>query len=100
MADTIEVAKSGRAMCRTCRESVAKGDLRFGEEVANAYSDAGGTTHLWHHLACAAKKKPSRVREALVAFDGEVPNRDEIDRLIAENEPKEKPSKFPYGERA
>jgi hypothetical protein len=38
----------------------------------------------WHHLACAARKRPAPVREALSQFPGEVPGRDEIEKLLAE----------------
>src|SRR5271170_7159638 len=110
MADVIEVAKSARAMCRTCRANIAKGELRFGEEVPSAFGDGGGTTRLWHHLPCAAKKKPAQLRSALAAFDAErsargdgadaIPDRAAIDAAIAENEPKQKPIRFPYAERA
>jgi len=57
MAHVIEAAKSGRAACRTCKEPIAKGELRLGEEVPNQFA-GGETTHVWHHLACAAKKRP------------------------------------------
>jgi hypothetical protein len=100
MAHIVETAKSGRARCRTCGEGIEKGALRFGEEVPNAFSESGGTTFHWHHLRCAAKKKPAELREALAAHPGPVPDREEIDRLIAEYEPKQKPSAFPYAERA
>ena len=43
MAHIIEEAKSGRAGCRTCRKPIAKGELRFGEEVENQFADAGET---------------------------------------------------------
>jgi hypothetical protein len=100
MAHIVDTAKSGRARCRTCGEGILKGDLRFGEEVPNAFSDTGGTAFQWHHLPCAAKKKPSQLRQALETFAGTVPNRQLIDHLIAENEPKQKPTSFPYAERA
>jgi poly [ADP-ribose] polymerase len=100
MADVIEVAKSARAMCRTCRAAIAKGELRFGEEVPSAFGDGSGTTRLWHHLPCAAKKKPEKLRVALASFDGEVPDRAALDAAIAVNEPKQKPIHFPYAERA
>lgn len=100
MAHIVEAAKSGRARCRTCGEGILKGDVRFGEEVPNAFSESGGTTFHWHHLRCAAKKKPSQLAEALKTFAGEVPDREEIERLIAENAAKQKPSTFPYAERA
>jgi poly [ADP-ribose] polymerase len=100
MAHTIEVAKTGRATCRTCRQPIAKGDHRFGEETANAFDASGGTMFLWHHLACAAKKKPTQLGEALRSFAGEVPNREELERTIAAEAPKQKPIVFPYAERA
>lgn len=100
MAHIVETAKSGRARCRTCGEGIQKGEARFGEEVPNAFSDSGGMALQWHHLRCAAKKKPSQLREALGTFPGAVPDRAELDRLIAENEPKQRPTTFPYAELA
>jgi poly(ADP-ribose) polymerase-like protein len=99
---TIEVAKTGRARCRICREAIAKGDLRFGEEMPNAFSDSGGTTWGWHHLTCAARKMAPKVKEALTRFVGPVPNQAEIDALLAEGEKKAAaaPAAFPYAERA
>lgn len=100
MAHIVETAKSGRAKCRTCGEGISKGEIRFGEEVPNAFSESGGMALHWHHLRCAAKKKPSQLREALTSFPGPVPDRAELDRLIAENEPKQRPTTFPYAELA
>ena len=60
MPHIIEEAKSGRAGCRTCRKPIAKGELRFGEEVENQFADAGETTHRWHHMACAAGSKTAK----------------------------------------
>ncbi len=99
MAHTIETAKSGRAGCRTCRQPIAKGELRFGEEVPNAFSDSGGTSYQWHHLRCAAQKKPHQLKETLATFTGEVPDRAALDELIREGEAKAKPA-FPYAERS
>jgi len=100
MAHTLEVAKSGRATCRTCRQPIPKGDVRFGEEAPNAFSDSGGTMFLWHHVLCAAKKKPGQLKEAMKSFAGDIPNRDEVERIIAVEEPKQKPTSMPYAERA
>ena len=99
MAHVIEAAKSGRSNCRTCRSSIGKGELRFGEETLNAFSDSGGTTHQWHHLRCAAQKKPHQVREALATFEGEVPDRAALEATLGEAESKVKPA-FPYAERS
>lgn len=99
MAHMIEEAKSGRASCRTCKKPIAKGELRMGEEVANAFS-AGDTTYQWHHLPCAAKKKPLVLEEALKTTDVPVPNKAELETEIAANKKNAKPETFPYAERA
>jgi hypothetical protein len=96
MAETIEVAKTGRARCRVCRENIEKGALRYGEEQPSAFAE--GMQWVWHHLTCAAKKKPVGVRTALAAFEGEVPNRAEVEALLAEGD--KVATVFPYAERA
>jgi hypothetical protein len=63
MADSIELAPSGRAKCRACRQPVAKGELRFGEVVPNPYGE--GEAHFWYHLRCAALRLPDKLLEAL-----------------------------------
>ena len=95
----IEAAKTGRASCRSCRKSIAKGDLRLGEEVPNAFA-AGESTYQWHHLACAAKKKPLVLEEALGTTELEIPERAALETDIAANKKNQKPAKFPYAERA
>src|SRR5690349_4657085 len=99
MANIIEESKSNRATCRSCRQKIEKGALRYGEETPNAFDPDGGTAYAWHHLLCAAKKKPSEVKVALAAFSGEVPNREELDKTLAEAKDSGKPP-FPYAERA
>ncbi|MEW5848708.1 MAG: hypothetical protein AB2A00_07830 [Myxococcota bacterium] len=99
MPHMIEEAKSGRASCRTCREKIGKGELRFGEEAANAFDPEGGATHQWHHLLCAARKKPQLVKETLETFTGAVPNRAEVDQAIAESIDTARPP-FPFAEHA
>jgi hypothetical protein len=99
MAHMIEVSKSGRAKCRTCREPIAKDELRFGEETINAFSD-GDMTYMWHHLMCAAKKKPAQLKVALDAYEDEIPDRDEIEKVMKASAGKQKPSTFPYAEKA
>jgi Poly(ADP-ribose) polymerase and DNA-Ligase Zn-finger region len=96
MAETIEAAKTGRARCRTCRESIEKGTLRFGEETPSAFAE--GMQWVWHHLACAAKSRPAAVRGALAAFEGEVPDRAELEAQLATAE--ETATVYPYAERA
>ncbi len=101
MANTIEVAKSGRAQCRACKKPIAKGELRFGVENAKQFGedDASATSYLWHHLTCAASKHPDLLRPALDAYEGEVANRDELEKLMADADAK-KPPPFPYADRA
>ena len=99
MADTIEPAKSGRAACRTCKQPIQKGELRFGEEVPNMFAE-GEPTYQWHHLGCAATKKAGKLKAALAAFAGDVPGKEALLKTVEENAAKEKPATFPYAERA
>lgn len=99
MAHTIEVAKSGRAQCRSCRTAIPKGELRFGEETPSQFGDLGDSQFRWHHLKCAASKLPDELRTALATFEGEIPNREELDTLMAEADAK-KPPPFPYADKA
>ncbi len=66
MAHVIEPAASGRSRCRGCARAIAKGELRFGERMANPFADEGDAT-FWFHLACAACKRPEPFLEALAA---------------------------------
>ncbi|MDB4943969.1 MAG: hypothetical protein JWP97_3503 [Labilithrix sp.] len=99
MAHVIEVAKSGRAGCRTCRNPIPKGELRFGEESPNAFGEPGDVSFRWHHLKCAAQKLPDELKSALATYEGDVPDREELDKLMAEAEAS-KPPPFPYADRA
>jgi poly [ADP-ribose] polymerase len=101
VAHVIEEAKSGRAGCRTCRKPIAKGELRFGEEVESQFADGGETTYRWHHLACAAGAKTDALREALaqslVSISAEA--RAELDRQMAEADAK-RPPPYPHADKA
>jgi poly [ADP-ribose] polymerase len=100
MANVIEEAKSGRASCRTCKKVIAKGELRFGEEAANAFGDQPSMR--WHHLACAADKMPAELEEALKAYPGEVSDRPALEKIMADSIAKghAKPGGFPYADKA
>jgi hypothetical protein len=76
MPSVIEVAKTGRAKCRACKQNIAKDELRFGEEVASQFGD--GESLQWYHLACAAEARPVELQPVLEAYDGDVPNRAEL----------------------
>lgn len=78
MVHKIEVAPSGRAACRSCGEKIGKGELRFGESVTSQYGEA----FEWHHLKCAASKKPVLLGAALEHFEGEVPERAALDAAM------------------
>jgi hypothetical protein len=100
MANVIEEAKSGRASCRTCKKTIAKGDLRLGVEVTTQFSDTPSLA--WHHLLCAAGKLPGELEEAMAAYPGDIPNKAEIEVAIADSlkKGKGKPGGFPYIDRA
>ncbi|APR88445.1 hypothetical protein A7982_13794 [Minicystis rosea] len=46
---SVEVSKTGRASCRTCKEAIGKGELRLGEP----YEYDGHEAIRWHHPKCA-----------------------------------------------
>jgi hypothetical protein len=96
----IEVAKSGRARCRSCSEGIGKGELRLGEEAPNPFSESGGMSYRWHHLKCAAQKKPRELKFALERYEGEIAERGELLKTIDEWEgrqrAKKKATAFPY----
>jgi hypothetical protein len=100
MANVIEESKSNRATCRTCREKIEKGALRFGEESPNAFNP-DAPSYLWHHLLCAAQKKPAAVKPVLATYTGEVPNRAEIETALSSSKMSAKEQgAYPYAERA
>lgn len=78
---TIEAAKSGRAKCRRCRQSIGKGELRLGEQVDNPYGEGDAT--LWYHLACGTIKRPQAFLVAEQSFSEEIPERSQL-TLLAE----------------
>ncbi|MGO9837007.1 MAG: hypothetical protein ACLP1X_22655 [Polyangiaceae bacterium] len=96
MAHKIEPAPSGRASCRGCKEPIAKGVVRFAEEAPNPYSEDGGMSFRYWHLACAAPKLANEVGAALGAYDGPVEDRAAIEALVKEHARPE----MPFAERA
>jgi hypothetical protein len=73
MPDLLERAPSGRSRCRACSGTIAKDELRFGEEVDNPFTD--GRTTLWFHVDCAALRRPEKARPLLAEDREDVPNR-------------------------
>ena len=97
MPHAIELAKTGRSSCRTCKTTIGKDELRIGEEVSNAFAP-GETTFTWHHLQCAAKKKPSVVKQAIEHTDLEIPDKQQLMKTLEEAGKNEKPTVFPHAE--
>ena len=98
MPHKIEVASTGRARCRGCKEAVAKGDARFAEEFQNPYSEDGGMSFRYWHLPCAAKALANELAPALAAYDGPIDDalRTETQALILANMRPE----MPYADQA
>ena len=97
----IEAARSSRSRCRTCRRKIDKGTLRLGVLLEGPY----GTGYLWHHLTCAAKRKPDDVEAAYAeqawAEGVEVPPLEELRKLKEKAEEAKANRKLaPYLERA
>lgn len=65
MDHRIELAKSGRAKCRACKRSIAKGEPRFAESVPNPVAD--GDTRHFYHPTCAAERRPGPLGELLAS---------------------------------
>lgn len=78
MPDRIEVAASGRARCRACRRSIAKGEERFAEAVPNPV--AAGESQQYYHLPCAAERRPKPFAAFLASSD---PPRTDLEGLAA-----------------
>lgn len=98
MAHVIERAKSGRAVCKTCQEAIAQGELRFGEEIPNAFSGRPGVR--WHHLRCGADARPAQLLEALAAWAEPLEDRGALEARAALALGQAPPTEFPFAERA
>lgn len=79
MAHIFEPATSGRSKCRGCGQSIARGELRFGESVPNLFAD--GDTTLWFHPLCAAYKRPQPLLETLETTTEGIPDRERIEQV-------------------
>ena len=78
MPHLFESAVSGRSKCRGCGQPVPRGELRFGERLANPFAD--GEMTLWFHPACAAYKRPEALLRALAETTATIPDREELER--------------------
>ncbi|MAW28389.1 MAG: hypothetical protein CMP98_06300 [Gammaproteobacteria bacterium] len=52
----VEPDSFGRSKCRGCKQNIAKGSLRFDEQLPIPFAD--GDMSLWLHLPCAAFRRP------------------------------------------
>jgi hypothetical protein len=81
MANVFEPAASGRAKCRGCGRTLAKGEWRFGERLPNPFGE-GEVTH-WFHPACAAYKRPEAIMASLGDAPPELPERADLEVISA-----------------
>lgn len=81
MAHVFEPAASGRAKCRGCGRTLAKGEWRFGERLPNPFGE-GEVTH-WFHPACAAYKRPEAVAASLGEAPPRLPDRAGLERITS-----------------
>jgi hypothetical protein len=74
MPHTFEPAASGRSKCRGCGRAIGRGELRFGERLANPFAEGAEMT-LWFHPLCAAYKRPESMLEAIAEAPSDLPDR-------------------------
>jgi hypothetical protein len=80
LPDVIEPALSARAKCRGCGSPIAKGELRFGEALPNAFGE--GESTFWFHLSCGACMRPEKFGPALEAQSPAPPDADWLKRAV------------------
>ena len=78
MPHVFENAPSARSKCRGCGRALQRGELRFGERLANPFAD--GEMTLWFHPGCAAWKRPEQILQALAEASTAIPSRDALER--------------------
>jgi hypothetical protein len=98
VSDLIQVAATGRSKCRGCGAAIAKGELRFGEALPNAYGE--GEAMYWFHLPCAAAMRPEKFLPALDASSEAVDGADELRRVAEEGITHPRLSRLVRAERA
>lgn len=82
MEHRIEVAPSGRATCKSCGKTIAKGELRLGEQYASQFGSDGFAIR-WHHLLCGAQKLPDVLKTAMGSYSADIPNRAELEAAMS-----------------
>ncbi len=79
MPHVIEPAPTGRAKCRGCAQPIARGELRFGEQVPNPFGEGEAT--LWFHPRCAAYKRPESLLATLAEVGDIATDRAELEAI-------------------
>ena len=77
----IELAKSGRSKCQICGELIEKETLRLGIETPDENYPKRMIVQ-WFHLKCAARRKSAELLAAMNNFNGEIPDKKEIEKLM------------------
>jgi hypothetical protein len=80
MPHVFELAPSGRSKCRGCDRTIARGELRFGERLANPFAEGAEMT-VWFHPACAACKRPEPLLQAMGETLETVPDREKLEHV-------------------
>jgi hypothetical protein len=97
----IEVSPSGRATCRGCKQTIAKGELRFAESYSLPTGEQG---QRYYHLRCGAENARAGFQVALGQYDGEIPDRAALEAILAAPPAKGKGGKgtlpLPHADRA
>lgn len=99
----IEISPSGRAQCRGCKEKIEKGELRFAETYSIPGTDQEGKRY--YHLKCAADKALAGFKDAVDAYEGDIPDKEALLEAFAKGGSKKggggaKPAKLPAADRA
>ena len=76
----IQLTSSSGTPCQRCRASITRATLRYADPVAVEHASPKVE---YYHLACALQAMPLKVESALASFEGVVPDRAAIDRVIA-----------------
>jgi hypothetical protein len=79
MPHVFEPAATGRSKCRGCGLALQKGEVRFGERLANPFAE--GEMTRWFHPTCAAYKRPDAMLEALETVPPDLADRAELERI-------------------
>ena len=79
MPHVFEPAATGRAKCRGCGLALQKGEIRFGERLANPFAD--GEMTRWFHPLCAAYKRPDAMLEGLQTAPQDLADRVALERI-------------------